>query len=56
MSDNIKDSNTINRFPILELLTLAMTVFTAIMTETLPAGLLPQIGKSLEVPESLAFT
>ena len=54
MSDNIKDSNTINRFPILELLALAMTVFTAIMTETLPAGLLPQIGKSLEVSESLA--
>lgn len=54
MSDNIKDSNTINRFPILELLALAMTVFTAIMTETLPAGLLPQIGKGLEVSESLA--
>lgn len=54
MNDNIKDSNTINRFPIFELLALAMTVFTAIMTETLPAGLLPQIGKSLEVSESLA--
>ncbi|HCT64201.1 MAG TPA: MFS transporter [Lachnospiraceae bacterium] len=54
MSDTIKDSNTINRFPILELLVLAMTIFTAIMTETLPAGLLPQIGKSLGVSESLA--
>ncbi|WP_196599214.1 MFS transporter, partial [Pectinatus frisingensis] len=32
---------------------LPLTVFTAIMTETLPAGLLPQIGKSLEISESL---
>lgn len=54
MSDTIKNSNTMNRFPILELLLLAITIFTAIMTETLPAGLLPQIGKSLGVSESLA--
>lgn len=54
MSDTIKDSNTMNRFPILELLALTITIFTAIMTETLPAGLLPQIGKSLGVSESLA--
>lgn len=54
MSNTIIDSNTMNRFPILELLALTMTIFTAIMTETLPAGLLPQIGKSLGVSESLA--
>jgi predicted MFS family arabinose efflux permease len=54
MSDTIIDSNTMNRFPILELLALTITIFTAIMTETLPAGLLPQIGKSLGVSESLA--
>lgn len=54
MSDTIIDSNTMNRFPIVELLALTITIFTAIMTETLPAGLLPQIGKSLGVSESLA--
>jgi len=60
LSSNIKDSINTNRFnnisndfPILGLLALTMTGFTAIMTETLPAGLLPQMGKSLEVSESL---
>ncbi len=31
-------------FPLAALLALAMTGFIAIMTETLPAGLLPQIS------------
>ena len=40
--------------PIGGLLALAMTGFVAIVTETLPAGLLPQISHSLGVPESWA--
>jgi predicted MFS family arabinose efflux permease len=40
--------------PIAGLLALAMTGFVAIVTETLPAGLLPQISHSLSVPESWA--
>lgn len=38
--------------PLGGLLALAMTGFIAILTETLPAGLLPQISNSLGVPES----
>ncbi|KQO85964.1 MFS transporter [Methylobacterium sp. Leaf91] len=40
--------------PVSALLALAMTGFTAILTETLPAGLLPQIGTDLQVSEALA--
>ncbi|RXD03948.1 MFS transporter [Sphingomonas sp. UV9] len=40
--------------PISALLALAMTGFTAILTETLPAGLLPHIAAGLDVSESLA--
>ncbi len=40
--------------PISALLALAMTGFTAILTETLPAGLLPQMAAGLDVSESLA--
>jgi predicted MFS family arabinose efflux permease len=40
--------------PVAGLLALAMTGFVAIVTETLPAGLLPQISHSLSVPESWA--
>jgi predicted MFS family arabinose efflux permease len=36
------------------LLALAVTGFVAILTETLPAGLLPEISRSLDVPESWA--
>ncbi|CDG21600.1 MFS transporter [Xenorhabdus poinarii G6] len=42
------------RLPISGLLALAMTGFIAILTETLPAGLLPQIGMGLGVSEALA--
>ncbi len=42
------------RLPLSALLALAMTGFTAIMTETLPAGLLPQISEGLGVSEPLA--
>ncbi|MBD2783816.1 MFS transporter [Xenorhabdus sp. DI] len=42
------------RLPVSGLLALAMTGFIAILTETLPAGLLPQIGMSFNVSEALA--
>lgn len=40
--------------PVGALLVLAMTGFTAILTETLPAGLLPQMAEGLNVSQSLA--
>lgn len=42
------------RLPMAALLALAMTGFICIVTETLPAGLLPQIGQGLGVTQSLA--
>lgn len=45
---------TAERLPIAGLLALAMTGFTAIMTETLPAGLLPLIGHGLGVSNAAA--
>lgn len=42
------------RLPIGALLAFAMTGFICIMTETLPAGLLPAISAGLDVPVSLA--
>lgn len=42
------------RLPLSALLALAMTGFTAIMTETLPAGLLPAMAKGLHVSQPLA--
>ena len=41
-------------FPVSALLALALTGFTCIVTETLPAGLLPQISQGLGIPLSLA--
>jgi predicted MFS family arabinose efflux permease len=43
-----------DQLPISALLALAMTGFTAILTETLPAGLLPRISEGLRVSEALA--
>lgn len=42
------------RLPILALLALAMTGFICILTETIPAGLLPQISQGLNISPSLA--
>jgi predicted MFS family arabinose efflux permease len=42
------------KLPYAALLAFAMTGFIAILTETLPAGLLPQIGAGLDVSEVLA--
>jgi len=58
MSANTPTPNIAGRsasgFPVAGLLALAMTAFIAIMTETLPAGLLPQISAGLGVSEALA--
>ncbi|WMJ69640.1 MFS transporter [Stenotrophomonas sp. 24(2023)] len=40
--------------PVAALLAFAMTGFIAILTETLPAGLLPQIGHGLQISEAMA--
>ncbi len=45
---------TLERLPIAALLALAMTGFICIMTETLPAGLLPEIAQGLVVSNALA--
>ena len=45
---------TPSRLPVAALLALAMTGFIAIMTETLPAGLLPEIGAGLGVSAASA--
>lgn len=50
----IKVEGERDRLPIFALLALAMTGFTAILTETLPAGLLPRISEGLGVSEALA--
>lgn len=42
------------RLPIAALLALAMTGFICIVTETLPAGLLPQIGAGLGISHAMA--
>jgi predicted MFS family arabinose efflux permease len=39
-----------DKLPIAGLLALAMTGFICIATETLPAGLLPQISQGLQIP------
>lgn len=48
------EQNTTERLPLGALLALAMTGCICIVTETLPAGLLPQISSGLEVSSALA--
>lgn len=52
--DRSPPSATSDKLPIGGLLALAMTGFIGILTETLPAGLLPQISAGLHVSEALA--
>ncbi|MDR6983400.1 putative MFS family arabinose efflux permease [Rheinheimera pacifica] len=47
-------STTPDRLPLAALLALALAGFVTILTEALPAGLLPQIGTGLGVSEALA--
>lgn len=44
----------VERLPVAGLCALAVAGFVTILTETLPAGLLPQIGASLDVSEAMA--
>lgn len=46
--------NTVERLPVLQLLAFTLAGFLAIMTETLPAGLLPQISQGLAITEAQA--
>lgn len=48
-----QDSVLSKQLPFLKLVPLALAGFIAIMTETMPAGLLPEIGVSLGIKESL---
>lgn len=48
------ETTTQRRLPLLPLLAFAMTGFIAILTETLPAGLLSQIGAGLGVSQVMA--
>lgn len=45
------ESSIAERLPVLALLALAMTAFLALLSETLPAGLLPQIARDLNISE-----
>ncbi len=47
-------TETTEKLPLAALLALAMTGFICIMTETLPAGLLPEISTGLDVSPALA--
>lgn len=49
-----RSANASVRLPWLALLSLAMTGFIGILTETIPAGLLPLIGEGLKVTQSMA--
>lgn len=51
---SLSAASAANRLPWAGLLALAMAAFICALTETIPAGLLPQIGESLGVSESLA--
>ncbi|MFT8896028.1 MAG: MFS transporter [Acetobacter sp.] len=50
----VSKNKTDERLPVAGLLALAMTGFICIMTETLPAGLLPEIGAGLHISPALA--
>ena len=53
VSKSEADGKNGDRLPMSALLALAMTGFTAILTETLPAGLLPQMATGLVPANSL---
>ncbi|MFK9090947.1 MFS transporter [Bacillus salipaludis] len=50
----VQSANIPARLPWLALLALAMTGFICILTETIPAGLLPLIGEGLHVTKAMA--
>ncbi|WP_373604764.1 MFS transporter [Paenibacillus sp. IHB B 3415] len=52
--DKLQSSDASAKLPWLALLALAMTGFICILTETIPAGLLPLIGEGLHISKGLA--
>ncbi|MFM9280978.1 MFS transporter [Paenibacillus jiagnxiensis] len=50
----VQSTSIPERLPWLALLALAMTGFTCILTETIPAGLLPQIEEGLQITKAMA--
>lgn len=50
----LKDPTSTSRLPIAALILMALTGFIVIMTETLPAGLLPQIADAYSTTEGVA--
>lgn len=50
----MNSSHSNNRLPVVPLLILAMGAFVTILTEALPAGLLPQLALGLNISEPLA--
>jgi predicted MFS family arabinose efflux permease len=53
-SDTPVTARTGSRFPVPALIVMACTTFIGIMTETMPAGLLPQISRGISVSEGAA--
>ncbi|OWA37515.1 MFS transporter [Saccharibacillus sp. O16] len=53
-ANRIQSANVSARLPWFALLALAMTGFICILTETIPAGLLPLIGEGLHVTKGMA--
>ncbi|MBB6733990.1 MFS transporter [Cohnella zeiphila] len=53
-ANQVRSVSRTDRLPIWSLLALSMAGFMAIMTETMPAGLLLQIGRGLGISEALA--
>lgn len=51
---NLREPPSQQQLPLAALLAFAMTGFIAILTETLPAGLLPEIGEGLGVSQVMA--
>lgn len=51
---DLRGMTTPNRLPLASLLAFAMTGFIAILTETLPAGLLPEISEGLGISQVMA--
>ncbi len=48
-----RSTSAVDRLPVAALLALALTGFVAILTETLPAGLLPQISTGLRISPAM---
>ena len=50
---NVPTQQAASGLPVAALLALAMTGFICIVTETLPAGLLPQVGLGLGISQAM---